>query len=110
MSMERIISLENVTVDVLFHTNISQILYEKIRPTWPASTCIGKMCRKILLKFQDLCRTSEDFEEEEELPNITDISEDEAETNQSTRSRSFRTLFTRNPRPRESAILVAGHV
>jgi len=109
MSMERILSLENVTVDVLFHTNISQILYEKIRPTWPASTCIGKICRKILLKFQALCRTSNDFEEEE-LPNISDISEDEAETNQSTRSRSFRTLFTRNPRPRESAILVAGHV
>ena len=102
MSMERIISLENVTVDVLFHTDISQILYEKIR-------CIGKICRKILLKFQALCRTSNDFEEEE-LPNISDISEDEEETNQSTRSRSFRTLFTRNPRPRESAILVAGHV
>ena len=107
MAMERIQAIENVSVDVLFATDVSQILYEKIRPAWPASTHIGKLCRKILEKFQDLCRASADYVREE-LLNITDISEDEEETNQSVRSRSFRTLFTRNPR--ESTQMSTRHV
>ena len=107
MAMERIQAIENVSVDVLFATDVSQILYEKIRPAWPASTHIGKLCRKILEKFQDLCRASADYVREE-LLNITDISEDEEETNRSVRSRSFRTLFTRNPR--ESTLMSTRHV
>lgn len=74
----------NVSLNDLFNTNISCILYYDIRLKFPASTELGKSCRRI-------CRLVEDFDED--LPNVTVVSaEDVFEI---PKKKSFQSLFSR---------------
>ena len=71
LSLERIHALPSVSLNELFNTNISHILYNDVRNRYKASTFEGKLCRKILKKFQNLCRNSPGFQDED-LPQMTD--------------------------------------
>jgi hypothetical protein len=55
LSLDRINALPSVPVDELFKTKISHILYNDVRNSYGASTFEGKLCRKILRNFQNLC-------------------------------------------------------
>ena len=95
MSLDRIKEIENISLDTLFQTELSNLLYDHVRIKYSASSLEGKLCRRILKKFQALCKSSADFVDEE-LPEITDVSDEEAE--QTSSVRSFRSLFRRDSR------------
>ena len=103
LSLERIHALPCVSLDELFQTNISHILYNDVRSMFEASTFEGKLCRKILKKFQNLCRKSPEFQDQD-LPHLTDVSDEEIVT--STSSRSARSLFI-GQIPRRDSIVVS---
>jgi hypothetical protein len=88
---KRILDVKNVNTDVLFNTEISNILYTDMRPLYGISTVQGKLCRKILNRYQDLCKLDPRLRNEE-LPPISDMSEDEIDLGEPVRS--FRSLFT----------------
>ena len=76
-SLKRLIDMkQEISVDILFETKVCQIISEKIQPEYDSKTYEGKMCRKLLLFFQSLCRNDPAFDDEE-LPVITDISSDD---------------------------------
>ena len=102
LSLDRIYALPSVSVDELFKTNISHILYNDVRNRYGASTFEGKLCRKILRIFQNLCRKSQEFQDQD-LPHLTDVSDEETVT--STSSRSVRSLFTGQIPRRESIVV-----
>jgi hypothetical protein len=57
-SLKRLIDMkQEISVDILFETKVCQIISEKIQPEYDSKTYEGKMCRKLLLFFQSLCRT-----------------------------------------------------
>ena len=56
LSLKRILDVKNVNTDVLFNTDISNILYTDMRPLYSINTVQGKLCRKILNHYQDLCK------------------------------------------------------
>ena len=91
LSLDWIYALPSVSVDELFKTNISHILYNDVRNSYGASTFEGKLCRKILRNFQNLCRKLPEIQYQD-LPHITDVSDEETVT--STSSRSVQYLFT----------------
>ena len=57
-----------------------------------AKSSTGKLCRRLLYKCQDLCRSDPEFDGE--LPDVTDISEDEGFEPQA-KKKDFRSLFCR---------------
>ena len=91
MSLQRLMNLKCVNLDTLFSTNISHILYNDLRPKYAASTLEGKLCRRLLKRYQSICINSPGFDQDD-LPPITDVSEEESE--ESTNPRSFRSLFS----------------
>ena len=91
LSLKRILDVKNVSTDVLFNTDISNILYTDMRPLYSKNTVQGKLCRKILSRYQDLCKLDPRMRNEE-LPPISDISEDEHDTGGPVRN--FRSLFS----------------
>ena len=76
LSLKRILDVKNVNTDVLFNTDISNLLYTDMRLLYSITTVQGKLCRKILNRYQDLCKLNPRLRNEE-LPPISDISEDE---------------------------------
>ena len=91
LSLERLLSLK-LSVSDLFNTNITCILYNDVRTKFSAKSSIGKLCRRLLFKCQDLCRSDPEFDGE--LPDVTDISEDEGLEPQA-KKKDFRSLFCR---------------
>ena len=90
-----------VSLDDLFSTNISCILYNEIRSKYPATSKIGKLSRKLLLRYQRLCRADPEFDDE--LPNVTVVAEDEDESTMVPKKKSFRSLFS----GRRASIVIA---
>ena len=88
-----------VSIDDLFSTNISCILYNEIRPKYPVTSKIGKLSRKLLLRYQRLCRTDPEFDDE--LPNVTLVAEDEVPM--IPKKKSFRSLFS----ARRNSVVIA---
>jgi hypothetical protein len=62
-----------------------------MRPLYSINTVQGKLCRKIINRYQDLCKLDSRLRNEE-LPPISDISEDETDLGEQVRS--FRSLIT----------------
>ena len=107
-SLQRLLDLKkDVTVDALFKTRVCQTLSEKIQTFYSSKTKEGKICRKLLRYFQDLCRRDPGFDPAEELPNITDISD--SETEEVIPTRSFRTLFARPSNLDQSSVLIGSN-
>ena len=63
------------------------------------TTKAGKLCRKLLLKYQELCKLDAEFDEED-LPNITVVPEDEHDV--VPKKKNFKSLFFRR---RESNVI-----
>ena len=103
MSLQRLMNLKCVNLDTLFSTNISHILYNDLRPKYAASTLEGKLCRRLLKRYQSICINSPGFDQDD-LPPITDVSEEESE--ESTNPRSFRSLFS-GPRSYRASLLIS---
>ena len=103
MSLQRLMNLKCVNLDTLFSTNISHILYNDLRPKYAASTLEGKLCERLLKRYQSICINSPGFDQDD-LPPITDVSEEESE--ESTNPRSFRSLFS-GPRPSRASLLIS---
>ena len=102
-SLQRLLDIKSdITIDSLFETEICPILMQSIRPVYNSSSEEGKKCRKLLKYFQQLCRKDPNFDNEE-LPNITDVSDSDSEVPPPTRS--FRSLFQAN---QSGSILMAG--
>ena len=95
LSLQRILDVKNVSTNILINTDISNILYTDMRPLYGTNTVQGKLCRKILNRYQDLCKLDPRLRNEE-LPPISDISEDETDIVEPVRS--FRSLFTNDRR------------
>ena len=65
-SLRRLLDMKNdISVNDLFETNICQILSEKIQRKYDAKSNEGKICRRLLLHFQSLCRKDPGFTESE---------------------------------------------
>ena len=73
---------------------------EKIRPMYDANCVEGKRCRKLLRYFQKLCKFDKHFNDED-LPNITDVSDSDEE--EVPPIRSFRSRFQKN-----DSVLISG--
>ena len=95
LSLKRVLEIKNVNTEVLFKTDISNILYTDMRKLYSNQTTEGTLCRKILKRYQDLCKVDPRLRNEE-LPTISDISEDENDPPKPVRS--FRSLFTSDRR------------
>ena len=98
---------KEVTVDSLFETEICQILMNNVRPAYNADTVEGKLCRRLLKHFQKICRRDPNFNNED-LPDVTDVTDSEAENPPPVRS--FRGLFgyQSNSTNNSQSIILAG--
>ena len=94
LSLQRVLKIPHVDTEVLFDTDISNILYTEVRQLFKKETIQGKLCRQILKKYQNLCLVDPRLRNED-LPPISDVSDDEVFQDQ---VRSFGSLFTRNRR------------
>ena len=91
-SLQRLIDMKKeIMVDTLFETEICKILMEKIRPAYDSNSDEGKKCRRLLKYFKTLCEKDPHFQNNEDLPDITDVSEPEIED--ALPPRSYRSLF-----------------
>ena len=68
---------------------------------YPATSKIGKLSRKLLLRYQRLCRADPEFDDE--LPNVTVVAEDEDEATMVPKKKSFQSLFS----GRRASIVIA---
>ena len=91
-----------VSLDDLCSTNILHILYNDVRQQHEPTSQEGKLCRRLLKKFQNMCMKDPEFEDED-LPTFTDISDDEEEVVKK-KKKSFRSLFTKEQR-RQSTVI-----
>ena len=55
LSLKRVLHIPNVDTEVLFETDITNILYTELRQIFKKETIQGKLCRQILKKYQQLC-------------------------------------------------------
>ena len=76
LSLKRVLHIPNVDTEVLFETDITNILYTEMRQIFKKETIQGKLCRQILKKYQQLCLVDPRLRNEE-LPPISDASDDE---------------------------------
>ena len=90
LSLQRVLKIPHVDTEVLFDTDISNILYTEVRQLFQKETIQGRLCRQILKKYQNLCLVDPRLRNEE-LPPISDVSDDEVFQEQ---GRSFGSLFT----------------
>ena len=90
LSLKRILHIPNVDTEVLFETDITNILYTEVRQIFKKETIQGKLCRQILKKYQQLCLADPRLRGEE-LPPISDVSDDEVFQEP---VRNFGSLFT----------------
>ena len=94
MPLKRILDIPDVDTEVLFETDLSNILFTDIRKMYSKVSIEGKLCRKILKKYQQLCLMDPRLRNEE-LPPISDVSDDEVFQEP---IRSFGSLFHGNRR------------
>ena len=84
---------ENVTAEVLLHTSICSILYNKVYPNHNGNTDAGKLCRLLLTKFTSICEAEDDYDGEP--LNITEVIVEVVEAEVNPRPvRTFRNMFT----------------
>ena len=98
LALKRILEIKNVDTEVLFQTEISNLLYTDIRKVYSARSVAGKLCRQILKRYQELCKIDPRLRNEE-LPEVTDVSDDDDEPPEPVRS--FRSLFVNERRNSE---------
>ena len=98
--LDRLQEIERVTVKELLKTKICDVLFNDVRPLYPVTTANGKKCRRLLNRYQDLCKSHPEFNNQN-LPDITDV-EDEIDDQQP--QINFEGLFTRI-RTQESVVL-----
>ena len=101
-SLTRLKNLNCVSLDDLCCTNILHILYNDVRQHHGPTSQEGKLCRRLLKKFQNMCMKDPEFDNED-LPTFTDISDDE-EVDVQKKKKSFRSLFTKELR-RQSTVI-----
>ena len=102
LSLKRIANIKDVDTEVLFKTDISNILYSDLRKLYDAGSPQGKLVRRILKRYQNLCKSDPRLRNED-LPEISDVSDDNEEVQEPVRS--FRSLFTSD---RRRSVLCAG--
>ena len=56
LSLKRIANIKDVDTEVLFKTDISNILYSDLRKLHDAGSPQGKLVRRILKRYQNLCK------------------------------------------------------
>ena len=106
-SLQRLIDMKNeIMVDTLFETEICKILMERIRPAYDSNSDEGKKCRRLLKYFKTLCEKDPHFQNYEDLPDITDVSEPEIEM--APPPRSYRSLFGVQNNQSGSSMILAG--
>ena len=76
LSLKRLEDLKCVSLDELCCSNLLSILYNDVRVSYSEKSTEGKICRRLLKKYQNLCRNDREFDEED-LPAVTDVSDDE---------------------------------
>ena len=106
LSLKRLVGLKCVSLDDLCCSNILSILYNDIRPNFTAKTAEGKTCRRLLKMYQNLCRKDPEFDEED-LPAITDVSDDESSIVKS-KKKSYKSLFAKETRRASNIISQMG--
>lgn len=92
LSLKRLENLTRVSSNDLFCSNILSILYNDVRPNHSPTTFEGKSCRRLLKKFQRMISRDPDYDGEE-LPTLTDVSDDDSENLR--KKKNFRSLFDR---------------
>ena len=95
LSLKRIANINGVDTEVLFKTDISNILYYDLRKLYDAGSPQGKLVRRILKTYQNLCKLDPRLRNED-LPEISDVSDNNEEVQEPVRS--FRSLFTSDRR------------
>ena len=91
--LDRLKHLKPVTIDDLFRTNICNVLFNDIKPLYSTNTQNGRKCRLLLKYYQRVCRSHPDFDNDD-LPELTDIEDDDEVHNQHKPQKNFRDLFT----------------
>ena len=95
-SLNRLTELRSVSLEELLKTKICEILFNEIKPLYSVSTAVGRKCRRLLKRYQGLCKSHPDFNNDD-LPDVTDV-EDEVDDTQQQPNINFRSLFTGNRR------------
>ena len=91
LSLKRLESLTCVSSNDPFCSNILSILYNDVRPNHSPTSSEGKSCRRLLKKFQRMISHDPDYDGED-LPPLTDVSDD---SNNTRKKKNFRSLFDR---------------
>ena len=93
-SLERIsVHLQSkVVVDDIFESELCKVLFTVIRPSFPATTSVGRKCRDIWRKLQAILKTSPDCPAN--LPEVTVV--ETPTPTQPAASRRFQALFGDN--------------
>ena len=95
-SLNRLTELTSVSLEEIMKTKICEILFIEIRPLYSVGTAVGKKCRRLLKKYQGLCKSHPDFNDDD-LPDVTDVEDEDDDTPQQPNI-NFRSLFTGNRR------------
>ena len=61
-SLRRLEGLQGVTSELLSLCNLFAILNANICPSYPSTTEAGRIARRVLRKFENLCQSMEDYE------------------------------------------------
>ena len=103
-SLKRIRNFESkILAKDLFKTEITQVLYEQVRELYGVETLAGRQARRILKQIVEIGRNSSEVDNDESLPDITFVAEEEDMPVQ--RKKTFGALFGGKKRKNESIIL-----
>ena len=80
---------------------------KNIRPVFDSRSEEGKKCRRLLKYFKTLCARDANFENDAELPDITDVSEPEMDC-AAPPTRSYRSLFGVQHSNQADSVILAG--
>ena len=102
-SLQRIRKFESkILAKHLFDTQITEVLYNQVRELYGVETLAGRQTRRILKKIVEIGLNSCDVDNDESLPDITIVADEEEEPVQ--RKKTFGALFGKK-RKNDSLIL-----
>ena len=94
-SLARIRQFENrITDENILDSRITEVLYTKVRLQYGVDKLAGRQCRRILQKIVKIAMNSSSADDDDELPEITFVAdEEEQRPQQKPRKRKFGALF-----------------